>query len=119
MIEPCGADCPLCEADRAARERGLATHRRYNLSAKGQARNRAYEDRHPERKLRWEPARNAARNPNGKRPETDPVSVAEAWPDAAPPCPVCEAAEYDQGSGGVAEQGSGGVRELCTVCEGA
>jgi hypothetical protein len=68
MIDPCGDGCPLCEADELARERRLATHRRYNLSAKGQARNRAYEAAHPERKLRWEPARNAARSPNGKRP---------------------------------------------------
>lgn len=68
MIDPCGDDCPLCEADQLARKRYLERHGRYNRSAKGQARNRVYEAAHPERKLRWEPARNAARNPNANRP---------------------------------------------------
>jgi hypothetical protein len=43
----------------ARRERRRAAHQKYNLSAKGQARNARYEAKHPERKLRWEPARNA------------------------------------------------------------
>jgi hypothetical protein len=30
-------------------------HRRYNVSAKGQARNKRYEAKHPERKIRWSP----------------------------------------------------------------
>ena len=37
----------------------LERHRKYNTSAKGQRRNRAYEAAHPDRRLRWEPARNA------------------------------------------------------------
>ena len=40
-----------------ARER----HKRYNSSAKGQNRNKRYEEKHPERKTRWETARNAIR----------------------------------------------------------
>lgn len=44
-----------------SREKRLAAHRRYNMSAKGRARNLRYEAKHPERKLRWEPARNALR----------------------------------------------------------
>lgn len=43
------------------RERRLAAHRKYNQSTKGQKRNRRYEDGHPSRKLRWEPARNELR----------------------------------------------------------
>ena len=46
-------------ADPAAKRRDI--NRKYNLSTKGQKRNRKYEDRHPERKLRWEQARNAMR----------------------------------------------------------
>lgn len=36
-----------------ARQLYLARQARYNGSAKGQARNRKYEDAHPERKERW------------------------------------------------------------------
>jgi hypothetical protein len=43
----------------SSREKYLARQRKYNTSSKGQKRNRRYEDAHPERKLRWEPARNA------------------------------------------------------------
>jgi hypothetical protein len=43
-------------ADPAAKRRAINS--KYNLSAKGQARNQRYEDKHPERKLRWETARN-------------------------------------------------------------
>lgn len=42
------------------REKRLASWRRYNASAKGQARNKRYEQARPERRLRWEPARNAS-----------------------------------------------------------
>ena len=31
----------------------------YNASAKGRLRNKRYEEKHPERRVRWEPARNA------------------------------------------------------------
>lgn len=55
-----------------ARSRYLDRQRRYNTSAKGQARNLRYEARHPERKLRWEPARNMLRNVPGTLPETLP-----------------------------------------------
>lgn len=41
------------------REKYLARHRKYNTSTKGQKRNQKYEENHPERKLRWEPARDA------------------------------------------------------------
>ena len=44
-----------------ARERLLAKHLRYNQSGKGRQRNKRYENAHPERKLRWEAARNALR----------------------------------------------------------
>lgn len=44
-----------------ARERLLAKHLRYNQSPKGRRRDKRYEDAHPERKLRWETARNALR----------------------------------------------------------
>ena len=37
------------------RERYLASQKLYNQSVKGKARNRKYEEKHPERKLRWEP----------------------------------------------------------------
>ena len=47
------------------RERALEAHRRYNASAKGRARNARYESKHPERKLRWEAARNALRPGGG------------------------------------------------------
>lgn len=46
------------EQKRAAR---LASHEKYNKSAKGQKRNKRYESKHPERKLRWEAARNSLR----------------------------------------------------------
>jgi len=49
----------VSEEERA--EKRLATHRKYNASSKGQKRNKRYEDKHPERKLRWENARNAMR----------------------------------------------------------
>lgn len=63
-------ECPLYEAcAEAARGRRLEVHRRYNHSAKGQARDARYEARHPERKLRWEPARNALRSPLGPAPD--------------------------------------------------
>ena len=45
----------------ADKDKALARHKRYNQSAKGQARNRRYEEAHPERKLRWEAARNSLR----------------------------------------------------------
>lgn len=36
-----------------SRAKLLARHARYNGSPKGMARNRRYEDNHPERKQRW------------------------------------------------------------------
>jgi hypothetical protein len=39
----------------ATREQILAKYARYNASAKGRARNKKYEDAHPERKTRWAP----------------------------------------------------------------
>ena len=45
--------------DTSAAEKRLKSHRRYNASAKGQLRNKRYEEKHPARRLRWEPARNA------------------------------------------------------------
>jgi len=39
------------------RAKYLKRHSKYNTSAKGQARNRKYEAAHPERAVRWEPAR--------------------------------------------------------------
>lgn len=83
MIEECGPDCLLCAADQAARQRRLDTHRKYNASSKGQARNRAYEARHPERKLRWEPARNALRSGLGPAPETPMHNGADLPPEPA------------------------------------
>lgn len=47
------------------REKALERHRRYNQSRKGQSRNKRYEDSHPERKTRWEQARNAVRPRSG------------------------------------------------------
>ena len=47
------------EEERQARR--LAAHSRYNTSIKGKNRNNRYESKHPERKLRWEAARNAMR----------------------------------------------------------
>jgi hypothetical protein len=82
--EPCGDDCQLCEADRLAREAYLARHSRYNTSAKGQRRNRRYEDAHPERKLRWEPARNALRAPLPPVPETPMHNGADLPPEPGP-----------------------------------
>jgi len=38
-----------------AEEKRLARYRRYNQSKKGQARDKKYEDAHPERKDRWSP----------------------------------------------------------------
>jgi len=67
----------VCGA-KTARERRLDAHRRYNLSAKGQARNRRYEAARPERKLRWEPARNAARNPHANQPGGEAENQAPA-----------------------------------------
>ena len=69
------------------RERYLERHRRYNLSSKGQRRNARYEAAHPERKLRWEPARNALRAPLGPPPDAPmPEAETEApeleWPEA-------------------------------------
>jgi hypothetical protein len=43
----------------------LEADRKYNGSVKGQRRNKRYEDAHPERRLRWEPARNALRAAEG------------------------------------------------------
>lgn len=37
----------------ASREKRLARHARYNGSAKGQERNRRYEEAQPERRNRW------------------------------------------------------------------
>jgi hypothetical protein len=51
--------------DSERRERRLARYRRYNGSRKGRARDQRYEAAHPERKLRWEPARNALRRMEG------------------------------------------------------
>ena len=42
-----------------AEEKRREYHRRYNASAKGRLRNKRYEEKHPERRVRWEPARNA------------------------------------------------------------
>jgi hypothetical protein len=42
-------------------EKRRKVHQKYNQSAKGQKRNRRYEEKHPSRKLRWENARNALR----------------------------------------------------------
>lgn len=42
----------------------LASHEKYNKSVKGQKRNKRYEAKHPERKLRWEAARNNLRRNN-------------------------------------------------------
>lgn len=53
---------PVMPADPAKR---LARHQRYNASAKGQARNKRYEEKHPERKTRWETARNTLRPRSG------------------------------------------------------
>lgn len=46
-------------------EKVRAAHQRYNQSPKGQRRNKKYEEKHPERKLRWETARNALRPRTG------------------------------------------------------
>jgi hypothetical protein len=48
--------------DEERRANRLATYVKYNASKKGKARDQKYEDAHPERKLRWEPARNAKRS---------------------------------------------------------
>jgi hypothetical protein len=53
---------PSAPDDQAEKRR--EAHRRYNTSRKGQARNRRYEAAHPERKLRWEAARNALKREN-------------------------------------------------------
>jgi hypothetical protein len=53
-----GAVVPMTTSN-DARARYLAAQSRYNTSDKGQRRNLRYEAAHPERKLRWEPARNA------------------------------------------------------------
>jgi len=44
-----------------SREKLLARYARYNKSEKGQERNRRYEGRHPERKVRWEASRPKSR----------------------------------------------------------
>lgn len=43
----------------------LASHQKYNASKKGQARNKRYEEKHPERQGRWEGARNSIRPREG------------------------------------------------------
>jgi hypothetical protein len=68
------------EAEKA-RVRRLDSHRKYNLSAKGQKRNARYEARHPERKLRWEPARNALRAGLGSPPEAPMHGGADLPPE--------------------------------------
>ena len=73
----------LCEADQLARKRYLERHTRYNTSSKGQARNRRYEATHPERKLRWEPARNALRGPMPPGPDQPMHDGADLPPDPA------------------------------------
>jgi hypothetical protein len=55
----CAVKAPLTPEQRA--QGRLDSHRRYNQSRKGQRRNRSYEDKHPERKVRWEEARNIMR----------------------------------------------------------
>lgn len=77
---------PMTPAE-ARRARHLERHRRYNTSTKGQRRNLAYEARHPERRLRWEPARNALRAPLGLPPEQAPPEAEDTppeleWPEA-------------------------------------
>lgn len=60
-----------------ARERYLATQRKYNLSTKGQKRYARYEAKHPERKeARWEPARNNLRR---NQPERNAANPAQAY----------------------------------------
>jgi hypothetical protein len=41
-------------------------HALYNRSAKGQARNKRYEEAHPERKNRWDPIMRLRAHPNTK-----------------------------------------------------
>lgn len=53
----------MTEDERTARR--LAKYVKYNASRKGQLRDLRYESKHPERKLRWEPARNALRAGGG------------------------------------------------------
>jgi hypothetical protein len=49
--------------DEERRELYLAAQTRYNISKKGKARYKKYEDAHPERAgNRWEPARNIKRS---------------------------------------------------------
>jgi hypothetical protein len=91
VAEPCGDDCQLCEADQLARAAYLARHRKYNTSAKGQKRNRRYEDAHPERKLRWEPARNALRASLPPVPETLTHNGADLPPEPGPETAPAEA----------------------------
>jgi hypothetical protein len=55
------------------RERRLASHRRYNQSAKGQARNRRYEMAKQPDRTRWEPMRNALHF--NRASEVDPWAV--------------------------------------------
>lgn len=57
-------------AEEDPRARYLAKHTRYNTSSKDQRRNMRYESAHPERRLRWEPARNALNHSNGPPPIT-------------------------------------------------
>ena len=49
----------------ADRDKYLDRQKRYNDSRKGKARRDKYEEKHPERKIRWEEARNALRPRNG------------------------------------------------------
>ena len=50
---PAGRAPTSSDEDRAAKRR--EKYRRYNSSAKGQARNLRYEAKHPERAVRWSP----------------------------------------------------------------
>lgn len=60
-------------------EKRAERHRRYNRSPAGQARNARYEARHPERRLRWEPARNARPS---SAPDPGPAVIGPNAPEA-------------------------------------
>jgi hypothetical protein len=62
------------------RGRYLQAQSRYNVSSKGQARNRAYEKRKG-RGVRWEPARNALRSALGPAPEAPMNGGADLPPE--------------------------------------
>lgn len=47
------------------RAKYLEQQARYNASRKGQTRDRRYEEKHPERRVRWEATRNAMRQSEG------------------------------------------------------